>query len=117
MLNRPRFPAYNDGMVYIYREKEKRSNFSAKINAVTLDDLELVNKMAFAETSKRQQDLEYAEQMGFTLTMKIKTRYVPGIDNKCKAVIDGFLYDISYLDATRTDLFFYLQGVDYVRND
>ena len=89
MANKPRFSLYNDGMVSIYREKDKRSNFSAKINAGTLSDLELVGKLAYAETSKREQDLEYAQQQGFTLTLKIKTRYIKGVDTKCKAVIDG----------------------------
>ena len=49
MQNKPRFPTYNDGMVSIYREKDRRSNFSAKINAVSLNDLELVGKLAYAE--------------------------------------------------------------------
>ena len=117
MQNKPRFSLYNDGMVFIYREKDRRSNFSAKINAGSLDDLELVAKLAYAETSKREQDLEYAQQQGFTLSLKIKTRFLKGIDNKCKAVIDGYLYDVSYLDATRTEMFLYLQGVDYVTGD
>ena len=117
MQIKPRFSVYNDGMVSIYREKDKRSNFSAKINAVSLNDLELVGKLAFAETSKRQQDLEYAEQQGFTLSLKIKTRFIKGVDNKCKAVIDGYLYDVSYVDSTRTELYLYLQGVDYVTSD
>lgn len=114
MQNRPKFAQYNDGVVSIYREKEKRSNFSAKLNAVSLDDLEFVNKLAFSETSKRQQDLEFAEQVGFTLSLKIKTRYIKGVDNKCKAVIDGFLYDVRYVDSTRTELYFYLEGVDEI---
>ena len=117
MQNKPRFSLYNDGMVFIYREKDRRSNFSAKINAGSLDDLELVAKLAYAETSKREQDLEYAQQQGFTLSLKVKTRYIKGVDNKCKAVIDGYLYDVSYLDATRTEMFLYLQGVDYVTSD
>jgi len=117
MMNKPRFSLYNDGMVSIYREKDKRSNFSAKINAVSLDDLELVGKLAFAEASKRQQDVEYAQQQGFTLSLKIKTRYIKGIDNKCKAVINGYLYDVSYVDSTRTELYLYLQGVDYVTSN
>ena len=117
MQNKPRFSIYNDGMVSIYREKDRRSNFSAKINAVTLNDLELVANLAYAETSKREQDLQYAQQQGFNLSLKIKTRYIKGVDNKCKAIIDGYLYDVSYLDSTRTEMFLYLQGVDYVTGD
>lgn len=115
MQKRPKFSAYNDGVVSIYREKERRSNFGAKINAMSLEDLELVGKLAFAEQSKRQQDMEFAEQMSFSLDHKIKTRYIKGVDNKCKAVIDGYLYDVSYLDATRTELYLYLHGVDYIK--
>lgn len=117
MQNKPRFSLYNDGMVFIYREKDRRSNFSAKINAATLQDMELIAKLAFSEVSKRQQDVEFAQQQGFTLSLKVKTRYIKGVDNKCKAVIDGYLYDVSYLDATRTEMFLYLQGVDHVTGD
>ena len=111
MQQRPNFARYNDGIVYIYRDTDRRSNFGAKQNAKTLDDMNLVAKLAFAEQSKRQQDLEFAEQQGFALNLKIKTRFIKGIDNKCKAVIDGYLYDVSYVDASRTELYFYLQGV------
>lgn len=116
-MNKPEFARYNDGVVRIYREKDKRSNFSAKINAMSLDDMVLVAKLAFAETSKRQQDLEFAESMQFSLDLKIRTRFVKGIDTKCKAVIDGYLYDISYVDATRKELFLYLGGIDHVADD
>lgn len=111
MQNRPKFAQYNDGMAYIYREKGKRSNFGAKINASALDDLDFIVKLAYAEQSKRLQDMEYAEQMGFSLEMKIKTRFVHGIDNKCKVVINDYLYDIRHLDTTKTEIYFYMEGV------
>lgn len=114
---KPKFACYNDGMVSIYREKERRSNFSAKLNVKALDDMEFLAKLAFAEMSKRQQDIEFAESMQFSLSMKVKTRHAPGIDNKCKAVIGGYLYDISYVDATRTELFLYLEGVGELATD
>lgn len=110
-MNKPRFALYNDGMVSIYREKEKRSSFSAKINAVSLDDLEFIAKLAYAETSKREQDLEFAEQHSFSLELKVKTRFIKGVDSKCKAVINGKLYDIAYVDTTRTELYLYMQEV------
>ena len=116
-MNRPRFECYNDGMVSIYREKGARSNFGAKLNATALADLDFVAKLAYAEQSKRQQDMEFAEQQGFSLELKIKTRFVKGVDNKCKAVIDGYLYDVSYVDATRTELYLYLEGIDHVAAD
>lgn len=105
------FSRYNDGMAYIYREKERQTDFSAKRNVKTIDDMDFIMKLAFEECSKREQDLTFAEQNGFTLSMKIKTRYVKNVDNKCKAVIDGYLYDISYTDKSRTELFIYMEGV------
>lgn len=116
-MNRPKFALYNDGVVSIYREKDIRSNFAAKVNAKSLDDMTFIAKLAYAEQSKREQDLEFAQQNGFSLSLKIKTRYVKGIDNKCKAVINGYLYDVNYVDATRTELYIYLEGIDHVTDD
>lgn len=116
-MNKPRFSRYNDGVVSIYRERDQRSNFGARLNATSIGDMRFVAKLAYAEQSKREQDLDFAEQHGFSLSMKIKTRHFKGIDNKCKAVIDGFLYDVSYVDATRSDLYLYLEGVDHVADD
>lgn len=111
MQNRPKFAVYNDGVVHIYRDTDRRSNFGAKLNATALDDLQFIAKLSYAEQSKRQQDIEFAEQQGFSLEMKIKTRFIKGVDNKCKAVINGYLYDIDYVDATKTELYLYMQGV------
>ena len=110
-MQKPKFSTYNDGVVRIYREKERRNDFSAKQNVSMLDDMNFIVKLDFAEASKREQDLEFAEQQGFSLTMKIKTRFVKEVDNKCKAIIDGYLYDVSYIDKTRTEMWLYLEGV------
>lgn len=106
-----KFSRFNDGVVSIYREKEKRTNFGAKENPSTLGDLEFVAKLDFEESSKREQDLEFANQNGFSLSLKIHTRYLKSVDNKCKAVVDGYLYDIQYVDKTRTDMYLYMEGV------
>ena len=107
------FSKYNDGVVSVYREKERRTDFSAKQNVSTLDNMDFIVKLAFEECAKREQDMDFAEQSGFSLTAKVKTRYVKGVDNKCKAVIDGYLYDVSHLDRDRRngELYFYLEGV------
>lgn len=106
-----KFATYNDGVVSIYREKERRNDFSAKLNVKALENMEFIAKLDYHEMSKREQDLEFAQQNDFTLSVKIKTRYLKDVDNHCKAVIDGYLYDISYVDKTRTDNFLYLEGV------
>lgn len=113
-MQKPKFSRYNDGVVSIYREEEgRKTDFSAKRNVQTLEDMEYIVKLAFEEASKREQDLEFAEQHDFTLSLKIKTPLVKSVDNKCKAVIDGYLYDISYIDQDRrkSEMWLYLQGV------
>lgn len=110
-MNKNNFSRYNDGIIALYRETERRTDFEAKINVSALDDLQFIVKLAFEQSAKRQQDLEFAEQLGFSLSLKVKTRLVKGIDNKCKAVIDGFLYDVSYLDTSRNEMWLYLEQV------
>ena len=110
-MNKARFSRYNDGVVSIYREKEKRSNFAAKENVSVLDDLEFVAKLDFEEASKREQDVDFAQQMGFSLSLKIRTRQLPNVDSKCKAIVSGYLYDVSYIDKTRTDMWLYMEEI------
>lgn len=110
-MNKKKFSTYNDGVVFIYREKERRNDFSAKQNVSSLDDMNFIVKLDYEESSKREQDIEFAEQNGFSLSLKVKTRFVKGVDNKCKAIIDGYLYDVSHMDKTRTEMWLYLEGV------
>lgn len=102
---------YNDGVVRIYRERPRKTEFGAKRNVATLEDMDFVVRLDYEEASRREEDLEFAEKCGFSLTLKVKTRAVPGVDNKCKAVIDGYLYDIRYTDKTRTEMWLYMEGV------
>lgn len=110
-MNKPKFNRYNDGVVSIYREKEKRSNFAAKENVSVLDDMEFVVKLDFEESSKREQDMEFANQNGFSLSLKVRTRYMPLVDNRCKAIIDNNLYDINYVDKDRVEMWIFLEWI------
>lgn len=110
-MQKSKFSRYNDGVVKIYREKEKRTDFSAKRNVSTLDDMDFVVKLDFEESAKREEDMEFASQNGFSLSLKIRTRYRKDVDNKCKAVIDGYLYDVTHVDKNRVEMWLYLEGV------
>lgn len=110
-MSKPKFSRYNDGVISIYREKPRRTDFAAKQNVSALDDMDFVVKLDFEESSRREQDIDFAEQMDFVLTLKARTRYFDGVDNKCKAVINNYLYDVSYVDKTRTEMWLYLEGV------
>ena len=111
------FNRYNDGVVSIYREKGKKSNFGAKENVSVLDDMEFIAKLDFEESSKREQDIEFANQNDFSLSLKIRTRCLPIVDNKCKAVIAGYLYDVKYIDKARTEMWLYMEGVKSLVSD
>lgn len=110
-MSNKKISCYNDGVIYVYREKDRKTDFNAKKNVSTIEDMDFVVRLAYEQVSKRQQDLEFAEKMGFSLSLKVKTRFVPGVDNHCKAVINGYLYDVSYLDFTKEEMWFYLEGV------
>lgn len=103
--------AFNDGVVSIYRELDRKTDFNAKRNVAGLEDMDFIVKLAFDECSKRVQDMEFAEQSGFSLSLKIRTRYMKSVQVKHKAVINGYLYEIAYMDKAEQELFLYLEGV------
>ena len=105
------FPRFNDGVAYVYKEKRRENDFNAKLNTRKLEHLEFVCKLDFEEMSKRQQDLEFANQNGFSLSIKIRTRLFKDITTKCKVVINDYLYDIYDLDKGRNELYLFLQEV------
>ena len=113
MQKNKKFSCYNDGVVNIYRPKtsEKKTNFSAATNVTSLDDMEHIVKLAYEEASKREQDIEFANQNDFTLSLKVKTRLYKLVDNKCMAVVDNYLYSVSHVDKNRSEMWLYLQGV------
>ena len=110
-MSNHKFNKYNNGKIFIYREKIKRNDFAAKKNVSDIDNLEFVVKLDFEESSVREQDREFAMQNDFSLSTKVRTRRFNNVDNKCKAVINNYLYDIAYADKLGTDMWLYLEGV------
>lgn len=102
---------FNDGVLSIYRDKGVKTDFSARKNVQTLDDMDFIVKLNYEESSKRQQDMEFAEQLGFSLSLKVKTRWVPQVTSKMKVAINGYLYDIRYMDKSGREMYLYLEGV------
>ena len=102
---------YNDGYIRVYKERNKESDFGARKNIKTFDDLEFIVKLAYKECSKRQQDFDFAESRNRTLNIKIKTRFYKNISNYDKVVIKNILYDIVYFDIDREkqEIYFYLE--------
>ncbi len=117
MARKKQLRVYKDGFVSLFREKERKNDFSAKQNVESTTDMDFVVTLAFEECSKRERDLEFAEQNDFSLSLKVRTRIYPDADNKCKAVIDNYLYDVSYLDKDKHEMWLYLEGIRPLRRD
>ncbi|MCI2241514.1 hypothetical protein [Adlercreutzia faecimuris] len=112
---RKHLPAYNDGILRVYREERGRvTDFGAPRNVYGIADMELVARLAYRVEGCREQDFEFAERASFQLTLKVSTQRVGGIDAGCKVVIGRTLFDIGHVDPSRTELYFYLQEVGEV---
>lgn len=79
----------------------------------SLDDLEYLGFLCFTEKSKRQQDIEFAEQHGANLTTKIATPDLIPPDSDYNVVINNVIYAIIYVDHDKKnrELYFYLEEV------
>lgn len=110
LKKRNHLPAYPDGVVQIVEEKENQTSFGAKKNPTTRDDLKKIVSLFYAIENIREKDFEYAEQLGSTLTLKLRCPLAPGITSTQKALIGKMLYDISHTDSTTREIFIYLSG-------
>lgn len=104
---------YNDGYIRVYEEIPIKTDFGAKENIKSIDNLKFIVKLAYEECNKRQQDLDFAESSSRSLSMKVKTRYYSNLKNDYKVTIENTLYDIIYIDEDRKnrELYFYLEEV------
>lgn len=99
---------YNDGVAIICRPKEKERDFRAKVNPTSIKDLEIKGKLMFSILSARIEDMEYAEQIGKKLTLKIKAPNHPGLKKQDNLLIEDVLYDIYHMDMSKDKMEIYL---------
>lgn len=106
-MRKRKMQSYNDGIAKAYIKKEKNKNVR------TLEDLEYVGFLCFQEKSKRQEDIEFAEQRGNQLTLKISTPDNGDMDSDRNLVIDDVIYSIIHIDRDKEkrELYFYLEEV------
>ena len=102
---------FNDGVVGIYREKDSKTDFNARKNPRKLSDMDLIVTLCYEEKSCRDQDFDFANQRGFTLSKKIHTYLRNDVDSECRAVIGDDLYSISYIDKSKRDMYLYMSSV------
>lgn len=85
-MQKKKVKSYNDGIAEIYHKKDTTKNVKS------LDDLEYIGFLCYKEKSKRQEDIEFAEQRGNQLTLKISTPDNGDMDSDRNIVIDNVIY-------------------------
>lgn len=113
LMNRNIKTYFLDGFAFVYRPKEIYSSFKAKKNIASKKDMDFICKMPFQQTSRRMQDLEFAESIARDLSLKIKAPLLRRIKQTDKIIIGQTLYDIIYLDEDNYNkhLYIYLEEV------
>lgn len=106
-----RFSRYNDGMLYVCEQRQQDTDFSAVKNARSMKDLNKILKLAYEEKSKRDEDIQFAESIGRSLSMKVKARSHEKVDSTKKITIGDKLYSIINIDHDRTakEMYLYLE--------
>lgn len=99
---------FNDGFVSIYKDNIKRGSFGAKANIESINELEFVVKLAYKESSKREEDIQLVEMQGKTLSLKVKTPLFNGIQSNYKLVHNNILYDIINIDINKSNREMYI---------
>ena len=117
-LQKAKFQVFNDGVLWICEQVRQESSFGAVKNAVEGDDITKLIKMDYAEMSARDQDLQYAESIGRTLSLKVRCRLKDGVKKTHLVMIGDMLYSIVKLDYDRTNglMFLYLEEVRRLTN-
>ena len=64
-----RFSRYNDGMLYVCEQRQQDTDFSTVKNVRNMKDLNKILKLAYEEKSKRDEDIQFAESIGRSLSM------------------------------------------------
>lgn len=113
MQKRSRFSTFNDGMLFVGTVTSGTTDFGAVKNATKSSDIKKLFKLAYNEMSKRDEDMDFAESQGHTLSMKVKTRHNDGVSMQNQIIIGKTLYSIYKLDCDRSkqEDYLYLEEV------
>lgn len=100
-----------DGVADLYRERsDRKTPFGAAIAPKNAGDMDFIARLHFSRESKRERDIEFADKVGFTLSQKVKCHRIPGIGSGCRAIIDGALYSVAYVDEDGPFMYLFLDG-------
>lgn len=110
---RSRFSTYTDGVLFVCVGVSEPSDFSAVTNPTKTTDVRRIQKLDYTEVSRRESDQEFAESVGKSLDMKVKTPYHGSATTDRQVLIGSTLYDIFQMDwdADRKNMYLYLEKV------
>lgn len=117
LSDRKGLPTYPDGVLEVRRARPMKNEFGAKRNIRKLSETSFICTMCYCIASIREQDFEFAERSSFKLSMKVKCPRFDLVKSEHLAVIGDVLYDISHIDATRDEMFLYLEEVGRIDSD
>lgn len=106
-MRKKRAEKYVDGVAKFYKKKDIEKNVKS------LDDLIYSGLLFYEEKSKRQEDVEFAEQQGGQLTLKIATQDDGNMESDRNVIIENIIYSIIHIDRDKkkNQLYFYLEEV------
>lgn len=106
-----KFTVYNDGVLFVCKPGSSESSFSAVLNTTEKKAVKKILQLDYVELSKREQDVEFAESQGHTLSMKVKTRLHKSVTNYHRILIGEMLYSIIKLDKNtrKEEMYIYLE--------
>lgn len=104
-------PSYPDGVLEVRRAKDRKTDFGARRNVEKKSDTDFVCSLFYCSQAIREQDYEFAERSSFNLSLKVKTPRFDLVKSDCLALIGSKLFDISHIDATKDEMFLYLEEV------
>lgn len=104
-------PSYSDGVLEIYTPKDRLTDFGARRNIESLDDMDYVAPLCFSVQTIREQDYDFAERSSFTISLKVKTPRLDLVESDCLALIGSTLFDVSHVDRTSREMYLYMEEV------
>ena len=109
-----KWQTFNDGILELARDTAGSGSFGAKRNIESLEDLEVYECAHYQRMSIRVDDVDFAEQTGLNLSIKVRIRSVPEVRPGHKAVIGRDVYNIGSIDRSADGLVAYLY-LEHVR--
>lgn len=111
MMYKKKRTSFNDGVLQVVKQVNDNSSFNAQINALKIKDVNPIKRLCYSIETIRQQDLQFAQEMGSRLSLKVKTQLDDSVSTSQKVLIKNTLYDILQLDPDykNREMYFYLE--------